>query len=323
MKRRWAWLLVVGVSPFAARPVGGDEPETMNKVITNSIGVNLVLIPAGEFMMGSRESTEELAKVFEKEGLEPSYFEDEHPQHRVKITRPFYLGAHEVTVGQFRKFVSDTSYKTDAEKDGKGGYGFNESKGRWEQKPEYTWRHAGFRQDDDHPVVNVSWNDAMAFCGWRSRKERKTYRLPTEAEWEYACRAGTTTRYYFGDDPEGLARVGNVADGTAKERFDHWTTISSRDGYVFTAPVGKFAPNAFGLYDTHGNVWEWCQDWYDEDYYTGSLSEDPQGASSGGYRIVRGGCWLNHSGYCRSAPRSGDSPTSRNYGVGFRVARDP
>ena len=117
-------------------------------------------------------------------------------------------------------------------------------------------------------MVNVSWNDAVAFCKWLSKKEGKTYRLPTEAEWEYACRAGTTTRYYSGDDPETLAKVGNVADAAFKAKFPDWEyTIKANDGYVFTAPVGKFKPNAFGLYDMHGNAWQWCADWYGEEYY--------------------------------------------------------
>ena len=114
-------------------------------------------------------------------------FKTEHPQHRVRITQAFYLGTHHVTVGQFRRFVADDDYKTDAEKDGKGGFG-TDDEGHWARKPEYTWRNPGFAQTDEHPVVNVSWNDATAFCQWLSRKEGNTYRLPTEAEWEYAYR---------------------------------------------------------------------------------------------------------------------------------------
>ena len=160
----------------------------------------------------------------------------------MRITKPFYLGTYHVTRGQFRQFVKDTGYKTDAEKGRQAGglwagtltrrsIGFNEK---------YSWRNAGFEQTDEHPVVNVSWNDAVAFCKWLSRKEGKTYRLPTEAEWEYACRAGTTTRYYSGDDPETLAKVGNVADATVKAKFPDWKcTIKASDGYVFTAPVGQ------------------------------------------------------------------------------------
>jgi formylglycine-generating enzyme required for sulfatase activity len=189
----------------------------------------------------------------------------------VRITRPFYLGVHEVTRGQFRRFVDDSGYQTEAEKDGKGGYGWNEDAKKFGQNPRYTWREAGFEQTDLHPVVNVSWNDAVAFAKWLGRKEGKTYRLPTEAEWEYACRAGTMTRYFPGDDAEALAEVGNVADATTREKHPDWTwTIAARDGFVYTAPVGRYHPNAWGLHDMHGNVWEWCWDWYEKDFYKGS-----------------------------------------------------
>jgi formylglycine-generating enzyme len=296
--------------------------------ITNSIGMKLVLIPAGEFMMGSAESAEEVARAFREYGAPPAdFFEDEHPQHRVRITQPFYLGVHEVTVGQFRKFVEETGYKTDAEKGTggiKGAFGFDPKTGEFGLSEDYSWRNTGFEQTDEHPVVNVSWNDAVAFCDWLSRKEGKTYRLPTEVEWEYACRAGTTTRYYHGDDPEGLAAVGNVADATAKAKFPDWDwPIKAEDGYVFTAPVGKFKPNGFGLYDMHGNVWEWCADWYGEEYYRASPADDPKGPDSGANRVLRGGSWLNRPDFIRSAFRSWDVPASRYDSSGFRLARTP
>lgn len=281
------------------------------KAFTNSIGMKLVLIPAGEFLMGSPES-------------DRNADDDEKPQHRVRITRPFYLGAYEVTVGQFRKFVEDTGYKTDAEKDGQGGVGYNAEKNELEgRKPQYSWQNTGFAQGDEHPVVNVSWNDAVAFCEWLSRKEGKKYRLPTEAEWEYACRAGTTTRYYCGDDPEGLAEVGNVADAAAKAKFPGWRfTIEARDGYVFTAPVGRFRPNGFGVYDMHGNVWEWCADWYDGEYYGRSPVDDPPGPSSGAFRVFRGGGWLSGAAGVRAADRDHGGPGIRYYDLGFRVCRE-
>ena len=171
-------------------------------------------------------------------------------------------------------------------------------------------------------MVNVSWNDAVAFCKWLSRKEGKTYRLPTEAEWEYACRAGTTTRYYSGDDPETLAKVGNVADATAKAKFPDWKcTIKASDGYVFTAPVGSFKPNAFGLYDMHGNAWQWCSDWYGEDYYAKSPTDDPTGPDSGDDRVLRGGSWDGRPDFTRSADRDQEPPNYRGNIAGFRVAR--
>ncbi len=271
----------------------------------NSLGMKFRLIPKGTFQMGAPKS----------EGGE----DDEQPVHEVEISRPFYLGQFEVTRGQFRKFVAAASYKTEGERDGKGGWGYDGK--TFDQKPEYTWLNPGFDQSDDHPVVNVSWNDAVAFCEWISKKEGKTYRLPTEAEWEYACRAGTTTPYYHGVDPEGLAAVGNVADGTAKEKFSGWNwAITARDGYVFTAPVGKFRPNDFGLHDMHGNVWEWCSDWYDGEYYSKSPAVDPKGPSSAGsFRVIRGGSWGYFPVDCRSACRVNASPSSRGNLVGFRL----
>ena len=172
-------------------------------------------------------------------------------------------------------------------------------------------------------MVNVSWNDAIAFCKWLGDKEGKTYRLPTEAEWEYACRAGTTTRYYSGDDPETLAKVGNVVDAAAKAEFPGWTwAITASDGYVFTAPVGSFKPNAFGLYDMHGNAWQWCADRYGREYYATSPAADPTGPDSGQERVLRGGSWSFRSDYARSASRFFYVPDYRSgYRAGFRVAR--
>ena len=317
------------------------------KDFTNSIGMKFKLIPAGQFMMGSSESAEALAEVYKR--IQPSantkseYFEREYPQHRVRITKPYYLGVYEVTVGDFRRFVSESRYKTEGEKDGKGSWGYDGKS--WKQKAEYTWRNAGFTQkdehftqnNDEHPVVNVNWNDAVAFCKWLSKKEDRKYRLPTEAEWECACRAGSKTRHYYGDDAEGLASVGNVADGMLKEKvpkwmtieaiekdgFDIWTTIEANDGYVFTSPVGKFKANAFGLYDMHGNVWEWCADWYGQDYYRNSAVDDPTGPTSSSKRVHRGGAWFGDARLCRSAYRGWDTPVTSGINIGFRVALVP
>jgi formylglycine-generating enzyme len=191
----------------------------------NSLGMPFVLIPAGEFMMGSDESPESLAQTW------PSYerkrftdLGDEAPVHRVRITRPFYLGRTEVTVGQFRRFLEASGYIPGSIADGTGAYGYDPAydpattargdafEGR---NPRYSWRNPGFAQDDNHPVVNVTWNDAVAMADWLSRTEGHVYRLPTEAEWEYAARAGTRTRYYSGDAPESLTRGGNVFDAEA------------------------------------------------------------------------------------------------------------
>ncbi len=278
------------------------------RTLTNSIGMTLKLIAAGDFLMGSAPSDKDAD-------------EDEKPWHWARITQPFYLGIHEVTRGQFRRFVDDAGYQTDAEKDGKGGWGWNEEAKKFEQNFRYHWQNPGFEQTDEHPVVNVSWNDAQAFITWLSRKEGKTYRLPTEAEWEYACRAGTKTRYWHGDDPEGLAAVGNIADATAKEKYPDWTnTIAARDGFIHTSPVGQFQPNAWGLYDMHGNVWEWCADWYSADYYRKAPLEDPQGSPVATSRVYRGGGWDYIARGAWSAFRGKRAPGVRSSRVGFRVA---
>jgi formylglycine-generating enzyme required for sulfatase activity len=271
----------------------GQQPPT----ITNSIGMKLVLIPAGEFMMGSPES-------------EKGRHNDE-PQHRVRITKPFYLGQYPVTLGQFLTFYHDANYKLETERDGKGDFGTATNM----KNTKRPWA-PGFENGNDHPVVFVSWNDAVAFCEWLSRKEGRSYRLPTEAQWEYACRAGTTTPFNFGSVLNGHQANcnGNYPYGT-KEKGPYLERTSS---------VGSYRPNAFGLYDMHGNVWQWCADWYDwydSRYYGKSATDDPTGPDTGSARVKRGGSWADHAITCRSAKRGDDRPGFRIYELGFRVAR--
>jgi formylglycine-generating enzyme required for sulfatase activity len=275
--------------------------------ISNSLGMKFVSISPGEFTMGSPES-------------EPNRESQETP-HEVELTKGFYMGAHEVTVGQFKRFVLDTKHLTDGEKDGQGAYGINEAGKIEEMHARFTWKSPGFEQTDDHPVVDVSWGDAKAFCNWLSEKEHKTYRLLTEAQWEYACRAGSKTAYAYGDDPEGLAAMGNGADATARAKYPHWTLgTPGADGHVFTAPVGKFRPNRFGLYDMHGNVWEWCEDFYVPNSFTTDKQVDPMGPTTGKERVQRGGGWSSDMNRCRSAARVGRDPSSyRGAYLGFRV----
>jgi formylglycine-generating enzyme required for sulfatase activity len=313
--------------PFSAPEAHRRQRETAVAIgqpveVTNSIGVRLRLVPAGEFMMGSPID-------------EPGRAGDEGPPHRVRITKPFYIGANELTVAQFRAFVEATGHKTDAEKDSKGGWGYTADDRRpFLRDPRFTWRSTGFEQTDDHPAVNVSWNDAAAFARWLSQKESKTYRLPTEAEWEYACRAGTNTRFYHGDDDAGLAGVGNISDQSATRKFAAWLKADEvdrekfgqpthADDHIFTAPVGRYLPNAFGLYDMHGNVWEWCSDWDQKDYYRESPLDDPPGPAGGKARIRGGGSWLHSADFARSARRRRYAPEARNSPIGFRIAMSP
>jgi formylglycine-generating enzyme required for sulfatase activity len=300
----------------------------------NRLGMKFVLVPSGEFLMGSDESPDALAATYPQ--IERARFlklGDEAPVHRVRITRPFYLEQHEVTVGQFRRFLEASGYRPESEADGTGGYGYNRDydpatstrgdafEGR---DPKYSWRNPGFPQTDDHPVVNVTWNDAVAMAKWLSEKEGKTYRLPTEAEWEYAARAGTRTHYHSGDDPQSLLAAANVFDADAARNWPRWENqaISGHDGFAFTAPVGSFAPNAFGLYDMHGNAWEWCADWHGDDYYAQSPVDDPQGPATGNVRVRRGGSWHTWPFYARSAYRNWNAPQTRYTLVGFRLVRE-
>jgi formylglycine-generating enzyme required for sulfatase activity len=257
--------------PKSQRNVTDDPP----KLITSSIGMKLVLIPAGEFLMGSPPSDDD--------ALPP-----EKPQHRVRITWPFYLGVHEVTQGQYRAVMG--------------------------QDPSH------FKGSDDLPVESISWDDAIAFCNKLSEREGLKpcypsgagaqsggtgYRLPTEAEWEYACRAGSKTRYGFGDT---AARLGEFA----------WCRDNS-DGK--THPVGQKLPNDWGLYDMRGNVGEWCGDWYEEGYYRNSPGADPLGPSLGTARVFRGlGCHVIPRN-TRAAHRSRRVPGKKFEFIGMRVAR--
>jgi formylglycine-generating enzyme required for sulfatase activity len=241
---------------------------------TNSVGMKLRLIPPGEFAMT--------------------------PDYRVTITRPFRIGAHEVTVAQFRAFVKDRRYKTTAERSGKGG--IMQANGKDEQKPEYTWSHPSVNHGDDSPVGQLSWQDAAAFCEWLSKKEGKTYRLPTEAEWEWACRAGSGGRYHFGDDAEKLGEYAWFADNA--------------DGKVH--PVGTKKPNAWGLFDTHGNVAEYCLDRYAEELPKGTAA-DPKGPAEGDLRSIRGFGYIDGADGVVTGARGAFDPNQSLFHFGLRV----
>ncbi len=332
-----------------AAPAVEVPPEAS---FTNSIGMQMVQLPAGEYPRGSsagevkKLKQEAKAQIDAVKKANPNaqlpwldlflkYVDNETPQHTVRFSRPFHMGACEVTVGQFKEFVRATGYLTEVERSHETGvesYGLDLRTGMVEPRPYYTWRFwlresserpSGFEQTDRHPVVCVSWNDAVAFCEWLSAKEGRTYRLPTEAEWEYACRAGTTTRYSCGDDPACLAEYGNIADSSLQARwkiaFPGGPVIDAPpyavpwdDQYPFVSPVGAFKPNAFGLYDMMGNGGEWCLDWYAAygDFVAGGetlvdpvysphdpplidVSEVVPGSPPKALRVIRGGVWLD------------------------------
>ena len=246
----------------------------------NSVGMKMVLIPPGEFMMGSPDS-------------DPDAEDHEKPQHEVRITKPFYLAAHEVTAGQFKAFVDATGYKTEAETAG----------------DQQTWTNPRFLQFDVRPVGCVSWNDAVAFCEWLSEKEGETYQLPSEAEWEYGCRSGSTTLWCFGNNETGVEEYAWCSG--ANERFK---------GERMKL-VGVKLPNGFGLFDMHGNACEWCSDWYSPDFYDGSPVEDPRGPSNGDSRVIRGGSFWAQPWNVRSAKRVRSLPSNRVTIIGLRPAK--
>jgi formylglycine-generating enzyme required for sulfatase activity len=235
-----------------------------------SPGPEMVLIPAGRFLMGVPEAESK------REGTGDH---DARPQHEVTISRPFWLGKYPVTRGEYSVFATETNRVSE------------------------RWATPTFSQDDRHPVVNVSFGDVLAYVAWLSKKTGQTYRLPSEAEWEYAARAGTTTARYWGED---AGKPGEYAH------------FGSQKG---TCPVGSFSPNGFGLHDILGNVWEWTADNSHADY-TGAPSDGSAwtaGRAAG--RVIRGGSWGDDARYVRAASRDHNAPASRDVSIGFRCAR--
>ncbi len=241
----------------------------------------------------------------------------EKPRHQVALTRAYALLATEVTRGQFRTFAGTMGYRTLAERE---GWGFAFDRAGYKRQDDLSWSAPGFFQEDDHPVVQVSWDDAAAYCAWAGG------RLPTEAEWEYAARGGAEgTRFVWGDNADGIrAPMGaNVADESVRPHFPWWVVFPNyHDGYPWTAPTRSFAANAFGLFDMAGNVWEWTADWYAPTAYASSSALDPQGPTSGRSRVVRGSSWGDEPLVLRVSERSSHAPEHRSYFHGFRCARN-
>jgi len=281
-------------SGLAVAPFDAEEAQKLQEVcaarldravnLTNSIGMKLTLIPAGEFTMGSPEDEVERFRRFDRR------FKDE-ALHPVRISRPFYMGACEVTQEQYQRVMgANPSYFSKSGRAGSVNNGF--------------------------PVERVTWEDAVEFCRRLSelpeeKAAGRKYRLPTEAQWEYACRAGTTTAFHFGVSCNG--RQANC-DGSLP-----FMTPEKGPNLASTTRVGSYRPNAWGLFDMHGNVSEWCGDWYDADYYAGSPTQDPKGPKTGRHRVIRGGCWCDRAVSCRSADRDRTRPDNRTDKTGFRV----
>ena len=278
--------------PIPATPVADTEGVLRDRFLDGSgKGPELVLIPTGRFQMGSTEP--ERKKALDA-GAQRAWLERETPQHWVGIEQPIAMGRYPVTVGEWRQFVQATL---------------------WQGQGEVNWLSPGFRQTDTHPVVGVTWHDAQQYVRWLSEQTGRPYRLPSEAEWEYACRAGTKTTFSFGDEiSTRLANYdGNFTyNGSPKGEY--------RQG---TSRAGEFPSNPWGLFDMHGNVWEWVQDVVHDNYegapVNGTAWED---GGDQGRRILRGGSWLYNPRYLRSALRNGFSATLSNDIVGFRVVRD-
>ena len=250
-------------------------------------GPEMVVIPAGTFRMG----------CLSQDG---SCFDREKPVHLVRISQPFALSKYEVTRGEFSRFAGATRHST-------GNSCVTRESGRWAVRSGRSWRSPGFEQSADQPVVCVNWQDAGAYVAWLSRETGEAYRLPSESEWEYAARAGTSSKYSFGNESNRLCQWGNVK--------------MCRDGYIYMAPVGTFRPNPFGLYDMHGNVWEWVQDCWNRSYLGAPLDGGAWLSGDCSVRVMRGGSWTNHPRFLRSASRDRSITSGRGLYYGFRVAR--
>jgi formylglycine-generating enzyme len=275
----------------------------------------MVEIPAGSFAMGASAAEEEREKV------SADYRGASVPQVRVTIGYAFALGRFEVTRGQFAAFVQATGHNAGNACSVLGRDGNTPlTTGR-------NWRNPGFAQTDEHPVVCVTWDDANAYTQWLSRTTGKTYRLPSEAEWEYAARAGTTTARYWGDGRDGACRQANVCDQSVANHYgfkmDEVYFFSCTDGHANTAPVGRFPANAFGLHDMLGNVWEWTADCWVNSHQGASTDGSPRRTGDCAKRVVRGGSWYTNPSLLRTGNRSADPVGNRDDNSGFRVLRQP
>ncbi|MCC5861164.1 MAG: SUMF1/EgtB/PvdO family nonheme iron enzyme [Gammaproteobacteria bacterium] len=322
--------LLASIGLFAAGYAMADQPgaqQGSDQLAAETIRdcdtcPELVLIPAGEFLMG--------ADIAEPRslGLPEFWATREQPVTHVTVERNFYLGKYEISRGEFAQFAAATGYTPEP-----GCWHFVGSE--WLFDETRNWQDAGIDQDDTHPVTCVNWLDAQAYLAWLSQKTGYVYRLASEAEWEYAVRAGTQTVYWFGDSPEQICEFVNLGDITTRERFgwdqteikyevmDNWKGEECRDGYATTAPVHETAANPFGLYGMLGNANEWVADCWNDDH---SEAPGTQAArltgTDCGLRVMRGQGWTAIAASTRPAFRLKMNATDRRFTFGFRVARD-
>ncbi len=291
-----------------------NKPLTLPALpCTNTLNTlpDMQLIPAGVFNMGSPDS-------------EKGKSDRESPLHPVAIYRPFALSRCEITVGQFKRFISETDYQTDAERGG-GCFTLNKKSDSFEQQASANWKSPGFSQTDDHPVVCLSWQDAKAYTRWLSVVTQSTYRLPTEAEWEYAARTlnGSGLSRYWGDDPDKGCAYANGADQALKRALPDFgfSIAPCNDSAVYTQTAGAYRRNAFGLSDMLGNAWEYVEDCYHDNYVGAPLEGSAWQGASCDRRVVRGGGWFNDPQIIRSANRDWSNPDGADNDAGFRIAR--
>ncbi len=269
----------------------------------------MVVVSSGRFIMGAAPGEEE------REGVPESFRGRSQPRVDVTIAS-FALGRYEVTRGEFEEFVAETGYTV-----GGGCYSID-GEGKWELSPRLDWRNPGFTQSVRHPVVCVSWDDASAYAAWLSRKTGKAYRLPSEAEWEYAARAGSQATRPWGASADDACEHENVWDQGVKSTYPNAISMHAcSDGFVHTSPVGSFRSNSFGLHDMIGNAWEWVQDCWNDTLAGMPDSGAARLSGDCSRRVGRGGSWFDNPGVARSANRDGDDPGSRYASIGFRVAR--
>ena len=297
-----------GLSDRPTAPVSTDttampEPGTVFRDCETC--PQMAMLPAGQGIVGASD-----------EDIRDGAAGDQAPQNRIVIPRPFAVSIAEITVGQYRAFADATNRPV-----AESCIAFVD--GELRESPEASFERTGLPQNDDHPAVCLNWHDAADYVAWLSETTGAPYRLLSETEWEYAARAGTETRFSFGDDPNEACRHANIADRTAGETYPGWRTADCSDGALFTAPVGSYQPNAFGLYDMIGNVWEWTEDCWHESYHfapiDGSAWIEDGDCSR---RVVRGGAWDIGPGDTRVTLRGKLPIDTRHNLYGFRVARD-